>query len=112
MMVVDIVQIPKSHLLGLFCYLEENDPGQEWVAVAVFRSRSVEPKQLGPYDDLLQSGRVQRIYLDEHPMPADPPLGLGILQLVSAPVSQAKDLVMRLLHKAEHEFADSEIAAK
>src|ERR1700730_2734432 len=74
----------------VFCYLEENDPAQEWLAVAVFPSRNVEPKNLAPYQDLLQSRRVRRIYLNEHLMPADPPLGLGILQLVSAPVSQAR----------------------
>src|SRR5438132_8608132 len=39
----------------VFCYLEENDPGQEWVAVALFRSRRVKPEQLGPYEDLLGS---------------------------------------------------------
>jgi len=96
----------------VFCYLEENDPGQEWVAVAVFRSRGVEPSQLGPYEDLLQSRRVQRIYLDEYSMPPDPPLGLGILQLLSAPVGQARDLVARLLRKAECESTDTEMGAK
>src|SRR5271166_5247409 len=49
----------------VFSYLEENDPKQEWVAVAIFRSRKEEPKHLGPYEDLLQSKRVKRIYLDE-----------------------------------------------
>jgi hypothetical protein len=33
---------------------------------------------------LLDSGRIARIDLDEYPMPADPPFGLGILQLVTA----------------------------
>lgn len=27
----------------VFCYLEENDPNQEWVAVAIFPSRAEEP---------------------------------------------------------------------
>jgi predicted transposase YdaD len=61
---------------------------------------------------LLQSPRVRRVYLDEYPMPADPPLGLGIVQLVSAPEDQAPALVARLLHKAEHELADSEHGAR
>jgi predicted transposase/invertase (TIGR01784 family) len=82
------------------------------LAVAVFRSRSVEPSQLGPYEDLLQSRRVQRIYLDEYPMPSDPPLGLGILQLVSAPASAAKDIVARLVYRARNEFADTDMGVK
>jgi predicted transposase/invertase (TIGR01784 family) len=91
----------------VFCYLEENDPGQDWLAVAVFRSRTVEPKALGPYEALLNSPRVRRIYLDEHPMPADPPVGLGLLQLVTAPVEQARELVRRLVARAGHDIADS-----
>jgi predicted transposase/invertase (TIGR01784 family) len=96
----------------VFCYLEENDPAQEWLAVAVFPSRSLEPTHLGPYEDLLQSRRVRRIYLDKHPMPADPPLGLGILQLLSAPVQEARSLVARLLHRTQEEFADTELGVK
>jgi predicted transposase/invertase (TIGR01784 family) len=96
----------------VFCYLEENDPGQEWLAVAVFASRRVEPGEAGPYQDLLRSRRVRRIYLDSHPMPADPPVGLGILQLVTAPADQARELVVSLLHKANTEFADTEMALK
>ncbi len=96
----------------VFCYLQENDPAQEWVAVAVFRTRGVEPEERTPYEDLLQSHRVRRIYLDELAVPADPPIGLGILQLVTAPVDKAKNLVARLVHKAKHEVADAEMGAK
>src|SRR5579863_8099014 len=58
----------------VFCYLEENDPAQEWIAVAIFGSRRFEPKNTGPYSDLLNSARVKRIYLDEVSIPSDPPL--------------------------------------
>jgi predicted transposase/invertase (TIGR01784 family) len=57
----------------VFWYLEENDPAQDWLAVAVFPSRNVEPKNLAPYQELLQSRRVRRIYLNEYPMPAARP---------------------------------------
>jgi predicted transposase/invertase (TIGR01784 family) len=96
----------------VFCYLEDNDPGQDWLAVAIFPSRSMEPKELGPYEDLLQSRRVRRIYLDSHPMPANPPLGLGILQLLSVPVQQLRDVVGRLWRRAQEEFAGTELAVK
>src|SRR5262245_17901700 len=32
----------------VFCYLEENNPSQEWVAVAIFPSRAAEPVHLKP----------------------------------------------------------------
>jgi predicted transposase/invertase (TIGR01784 family) len=95
----------------VFTYLGENDPGQEWAAVALFGNRRLEPTQLGPYDALLRSRHVTRIYLDELSMPADPPLGLGILQMVSAHTSELPELVSRLVKKAEHEIADSVLSA-
>ena len=45
-------------------------------------------------------------------MPNDPPLGLGIVQLLSAPVSEVKDHVTRLLHKAKDKTPDSRQTAK
>jgi predicted transposase/invertase (TIGR01784 family) len=91
----------------VFFYLEANDPGQEWFALALFERRSFEPEELGPYRELLDSPRVRRVYLDDFPASADPPLGLRILQLASAPANAAPALVSQLLHKAEHELADS-----
>src|SRR5271168_802264 len=35
----------------VFSFLEANDPGQEWLAVAIFPNRSAEPKEQGPYED-------------------------------------------------------------
>jgi predicted transposase/invertase (TIGR01784 family) len=92
----------------VFCFLQENDPTQDWSAVAIFSSRGVEPKHLRPYDALLRSDHVHRIYLDELPMSADAPLGLRILQLVSAPEGAMRDLVGELMHRAERRIADSE----
>ena len=93
----------------VFCYLEHNDPGQDWLAVAVFASRRLEPKQLGPYEALLQSRHVRRIYMDEHPIPANPPLGLGIVQLLSAPRQQLRGMVAQLLRRVGDEFAGTEL---
>jgi predicted transposase/invertase (TIGR01784 family) len=45
-------------------------------------------------------------------MPAKPPVGLAILQLLSAPLEQARSLVSRLLRTASEEFADAEAADK
>lgn len=39
----------------------------------------------------------------------DPPLGLGILQLVTAPEADMRTLVDRLVHKAGSEISDSEM---
>ena len=76
----------------VFCYLGENDPKQEWFAVAIFASRAEEPKHLGPYEDLLVSKRVKRIYLEELPASENPPAGLGVLRLLFASADEAQAL--------------------
>src|SRR5262249_29005491 len=75
-----------------FCYVEQNDPKHEWVAVAIFPTRKEEPKHLGPYEDLLNSKRVKRIYLSELAAIKDPPIGLGVLQMLFASRRELQDL--------------------
>jgi predicted transposase/invertase (TIGR01784 family) len=96
----------------VFCYLEENDPTQEWVAVAIFPSRKQEPKHLKPYEDLLQSHSVRRIFLNELPAHTNSPLGLELLQLMRASFGQAKKLAPHLLQRAKVELADSVLVRK
>lgn len=45
-------------------------------------------------------------------MPAEPPLGLAILQLLSAPVQQVRDLVSRLMRRAQQGPAGAAIGVK
>jgi predicted transposase/invertase (TIGR01784 family) len=96
----------------VFCYLHENDPKQDWVAVAIFASRAEEPKYLGPYEDLLRSKRVKRIYLDELATFKNPPVGLGVLQLLFAPMSEVENLAPRVVRKAKLEMPDGDLQAK
>ena len=93
----------------VFAYLEENDPAQEWMAVAIFANRRVEPAERGPYDALLESARVKRIYLDGHKMPADPPPGLAILQMVTAPLAQVKDLAAKIVTRPTGSESDAKV---
>jgi predicted transposase/invertase (TIGR01784 family) len=96
----------------VFSYLDENDPHQEWVAVAIFPTRAEEPKHLAPYEHLLQSGRVKRIYLEVIASAADPPVGLDVLQLLFASLKQAQKLAPRIMRKASTEMVDSEMQGK
>ena len=81
----------------VFSYLEANDPDQEWMAVALFPSRAAEPKRQEPYEDLLASPRVRRIYLNELKIAGGAPPGLAILQLATATQNETPELVSRLL---------------
>jgi predicted transposase/invertase (TIGR01784 family) len=96
----------------VFGYLELNDPAQDWRAVPIFVERAFEPQHLTPYEDLLNSGRVRRIYLGELPAEDDPPLALGIWQLASAPEERIRALVPKLLRKARNELSDSTLSGQ
>src|SRR5262249_35280034 len=96
----------------VFCYLEENDPTQEWFAVAIFPSRKEEPKAIDPYADLLQSPRVRRIYLNESTLAEDAPLGSSILQLLFASELQTPQLVARVMRQTITDLSDRELGAK
>jgi len=85
----------------VFCFLEENDPNQEWVAVAIFPSRSEEPRRTDPYDDLINSRRMRRVYLDELSLPSDPSPGLSLVQLVVAPEGETPRIARRLFELAQ-----------
>jgi predicted transposase/invertase (TIGR01784 family) len=96
----------------VFSYLEENDPTQEWIAVAIFPNRQEEPKHLQPYEDLLNSKRVKRVYLADAIRIDDPPLGLGILQLLFASPREAEKLAPQVVQKAGDSLGDSDLQAK
>jgi len=86
----------------VFSYLDANDPEQEWMAVALFGSRSIEPEE-STYGDLLASRRVRRIYLDEATVTGEAPPGLMILQLISCPEAEAYELVEGLRLRVRQE---------
>jgi predicted transposase YdaD len=96
-------------LAKVFSYLEANDPEQEWIAVALFSRRAIEPKWRKNYEDYLASPRVRRFYLDELKIPGGSPPGLALLQLASTVEKDLSHLVAQLLRKAWQE-ADCERA--
>jgi hypothetical protein len=62
--------------------LKQHDPGQPYCGVVLFASRALEPKELAPYQTLLDAGSIRCFYLDEMPEVADAPVGLAILSLI------------------------------
>ncbi|MCT7985821.1 Rpn family recombination-promoting nuclease/putative transposase [Laspinema sp. A4] len=84
----------------LFLYLHQNNPAQNWRLVVIFGRRSYEPKELAPYQALLNSPQVQRIYLDELEAVPKTSLGMRIVQLIiekrdASAAEQARQLVVQ-----------------
>jgi predicted transposase/invertase (TIGR01784 family) len=90
-------------LAKVYTYLKHHDPGQPFRGVVLFASRVLEPAAIEPCEPLLESGYIQRFYLDEMEELDNAPLSLSILYLISqsetlAP-SKARELITRV--KAE-----------
>ena len=85
-------------------YLNQYKPVQDWKAVALFAQRRFEVTSLTLYQqDLINSGRIIPIYLDEVRSGS---IGVGLIQLILTQDVQAPVLVQQLLERAKTEIAD------
>ena len=95
----------------VFWYLDKNKPGQNWRAVAIFAKRSLEPNELEPYQELLDSPKVIRIYLNELSKKKTS-LGISIVQLVVAKDEEVPEKAVNLLERTKQELADQQTRVK
>jgi len=98
-------------LVKVYTYLKQHDPGQAYCGVVLFASRALEPKELAPYQPLLDAGLIRRYYLDEMPEVAEAPLGLSILYLIRQTESQAAATARALLARSKREIEDAALQA-
>jgi predicted transposase/invertase (TIGR01784 family) len=90
----------------IFLYLRLSAPTKAWRAVVVFAKRSIEPTAVEPYQILLESDQVTRLYLNELGDVAEQSLGVGMIKLVVETKKQTPELVRRLVEKARQELTD------
>ncbi|MDD1469728.1 Rpn family recombination-promoting nuclease/putative transposase, partial [Dolichospermum sp. ST_sed5] len=82
-------------------YLNQFKPVQDWQAVALFAKRSLDIKELTAYQqELINSGRIKRIYLDELPPGS---IGMGLIELIVSKEAQAPELVKTLMARTKTE---------
>src|SRR5882724_8113305 len=98
-------------LAKVYTYLKQHDPGQAFYGVVLFANRNLEPKELTPYQPLLDAGLIRRFYLEEMPELANAPLGLSILYLIRQTESQAPVTARTLVARAKTEIGDEELRA-
>jgi predicted transposase/invertase (TIGR01784 family) len=90
----------------LFLFLDQNPFTDDWYAVIIYPKRSLEPDETKLYQVLLQSSKVQRVYLDELNSTAEQSLGIGIVKLVVEPEENAVHRARQLINQAKQEIAD------
>ena len=85
-----------------FLYFYRNrDRFSDWQAVVIYPSRSTEQVKLCPYEDLLNSVRVNRIYLNELGNIRELPIWVALMVLTTLEESQAPDEARYLLQRNE-----------
>ena len=85
-------------------YLYRNqDLYDDWYGVLIFPSRSLEPKDTTIHKPLIESNKVQRIYLDELGDPQGQPIGVNLLQLTIASKTKMVNQAQQLMERAEQE---------
>ncbi len=86
-------------------YMQQYKPKQQWKAIAIFAKRSYDPGKLVQFEEMFESGRIVRLYLDELVLQETTSVGVGLVQLVVAEPKNAVNLVKNLVEttKAETE---------
>jgi len=78
----------------IFLYLRLSAPNKAWRSVVVFAKRSLEPTEVEPYQVLLESSQVTRLYLNELGDAAEQSLGVGMIKLVVETKKRTPELVI------------------
>jgi predicted transposase/invertase (TIGR01784 family) len=85
-------------------YLNQYKPQQDWQAIALFAKRSLDVEVLTNYQqELINSGRIKRIYLDEIPAGS---IGMGLIELILSKETKAPELVQNLMQRTKTEIGN------
>ncbi|MFB2891513.1 Rpn family recombination-promoting nuclease/putative transposase [Aerosakkonemataceae cyanobacterium BLCC-F50] len=90
----------------IFLYLRQNPAVNLWRVVVIYPNRSVEADDLATYQELIESQRVRRIYLNE--LGETTSLGIGIVQLIVEREETAIERARRLILQTREEIEDAD----
>jgi predicted transposase/invertase (TIGR01784 family) len=71
-----------------------------WQAVVIYPTRSIEQSNTGTVSELLASGRIQRVYLDELGKIEELPIGVGLMVLTTIEGDEAKIQARRAIDRS------------
>ena len=90
----------------IFLYLDKTELKNDWRGVVVYPTRSIEPAETKRYQEILDSGRVSRIYLDELGNATQPSIGVETVKLVIEPEASAGIRARELIDQVRQEIID------
>jgi predicted transposase/invertase (TIGR01784 family) len=86
--------------ISIYTY-RQRDRFSDWQAVVIYPSRNVEQSQRAVVREMLTSGRITRVYLDELGTVQELPTGLGLMVLTTLEGDAAKAEARRLVGQAQ-----------
>jgi predicted transposase/invertase (TIGR01784 family) len=89
-------------LAEIFLYLNQYRPIQDWQAIAIFVKHNSEPTPDKFCQELIASGRITRIYLEDLREETNS-LGIAIIQLILATEKKTPTMARKLAQKVEQE---------
>jgi predicted transposase/invertase (TIGR01784 family) len=98
-------------LAEIFLYLNQYRPVQDWQAVAIFARHNCEPEPDKFCQELIASGRIVRVYLEDWLDQKTNSAGISIIQLILASEKQAPKLAKTLAAKLQQE-TDTDLQAE
>ncbi|OLT60057.1 Rpn family recombination-promoting nuclease/putative transposase [Moorena bouillonii] len=97
----------------IFMYLNKNKISNDWRGVVIYPSRNVDKGATQQYQELVDSPRVSRIYLDELAETSAPSVGIATVQLIvteeDTAISLAQDLIQRTTEEIDNERQKREL---
>jgi predicted transposase/invertase (TIGR01784 family) len=105
---VEIQYQPDEDFYGRFIaeialHLYQTKPPNDWFAVVIFPSRSVDRGIPRRYDVFESSGKLRRLYLNEMSDEVFTPYPLSLLPIISAPEPRVETLVHKVLDSLQAE---------
>ncbi|MFB2876229.1 Rpn family recombination-promoting nuclease/putative transposase [Floridanema aerugineum] len=89
----------------IFLYLDKTELTNDWRGVVIYPTRNTEATDTRQYRELLNSGRVRRIYLDELGSTGQS-IGIETVKLVVEPEETAANKARQLIEQARQEVSD------
>lgn len=105
------VQFQKDHKFysrffsEIFLYLHQSDLNNDWQGVIIYPQRQVESAGIARYAELIDSGRVNRFYLNE--LSNIDSVGINTLKLIVEPETSAITKGNELIQQVRQQFTDT-----
>ncbi|MEI6370771.1 MAG: Rpn family recombination-promoting nuclease/putative transposase [Nostocales cyanobacterium ELA608] len=97
----------------IFLYIRQNKPKNQWGAVVIYPTRSIDTQDIQHYQEFFTSQRVRVIYLDELEEITSLPIGIATIKLIIAnsdnSITQARELITRTKQEIDSQLQQQQV---